>query len=117
MVHGWRQQNFVNSPEEVVETLQQRGGCRWLAIERSRRERELLPMQHLRAAVNTPAFELIRSFPIEASAVHRVDVYRFKLHVADVHEVELPFPILGPDVKYRVRPISPRVAVPRPTAT
>ncbi|MHB8865670.1 MAG: ArnT family glycosyltransferase [Pirellulaceae bacterium] len=108
MVPGWRQQDFVNSPEEVIEVLQRRGGCRWLAIEVFRGGPELLPMRHVRAAVNTSACELIRSFPIQGATIERVDVYKLKLPVADVQDVELPFPILGPDVKYRVRPIRPR---------
>lgn len=89
--------------------LQERGGSRWVAIEVSRRkEKYVLPAQHLREAVKTSAFELVRSFPIEGSPVDRIDLYRFKLPVAEVQEVELPFPVLGPDVKYRVRPVPTR---------
>ena len=29
----WHQQAFVHSPEEVIEVLRQRGGCRWLVVE------------------------------------------------------------------------------------
>jgi hypothetical protein len=108
IVPGWRQQDFVASPEEVTRMLQERGGCRWLAIEISRKDHNVLPMRYLREAVNTSAFELVKSFPIDAPMIERVDVYRFKLPVAEVREVELPFPRLGPGVKFRVRPISPR---------
>ena len=38
----------------------------------------------------------------------RVDVYRLTLPIVEVDEVELPFAVLGPDVKYRVRPIPSR---------
>ena len=65
-------------------------------------------MRHLRDAVKTSAFELVSSFPIDALVIDRVDVYRFKIPVAEVQEVELPFPILGTDVTYRVHPIPSR---------
>ena len=106
---GWQQQEFVHSPEEVIEVLRQRGGCRWLVIEMSKEAEDYVPMQHLRQAVKTSAFELVRSFPIIAmNKSINVDVYRFKLPIVEVDEVELPFAILGPNVKYRVRPIPPR---------
>jgi hypothetical protein len=108
MVPGWRQQDFVDSPEEVIQVLQDRGGARWMAIERGPRDRVVPPMAHLRDAVESPAFELVRSFPVDGLLVDRVDLYRFTLPIAEVSEVELPFPGLGPNVKYRVRPISPR---------
>jgi hypothetical protein len=108
MAAGWRQQNFVTSPEDVIEVLRRRGGCRWLAIEMGRDTDSIAPMRHLREAVKTSAFELVQSFPIAAYQTERVDVYRLKLPVVEVEEVELPFPILGPDVKYRARPIQAR---------
>jgi hypothetical protein len=108
MFPGWRQQNFTNSPEEMIEVLRQRGGARWLAIEMGKETESLVPMRHLRQAVKTSAFELVQSFPIQAYQTDRVDVYRLKLPVAEVDEVELPFPVLGEGVKFRVRPIPPR---------
>jgi hypothetical protein len=108
MIPGWKQRDFVHSAEEVIDVLQQRGGCRWLAIEVSQRDHDLLPMRYLRDAVNTPAFELVKSFPIDGPLIKRVDVYRLTMPVAEVQEVDLPFPALGPDVTYRVRPIAMR---------
>jgi hypothetical protein len=108
MFPGWRQQNFANSPEEMIEVLRQRGGARWLAIEMGTETESLDPMRHLRQAVRTSAFELVQSFPISAYQTDRVDVYRLKLPVAEVDEVELPFPVLGEGVKFRVRPIPSR---------
>ena len=105
---GWRQQEFAHSPEEVIEVLRQRGGCRWLVIEMGTETENIVPMRHLRQAVKTPAFELVRSFPITAPQTDRVDVYRLTLPIVEVDEVELPFAVLGPDVKYRVRPIPSR---------
>ncbi len=108
MFPGWRQQDFAKSPEEVIDILRRRGGARWLVIEIGKETDALGPMRDLRQAVKTPAFELVRSFPIAAYQTERVDVYRLKLPVAEVDEVELPFPVLGQDVKYRVRPIPSR---------
>jgi hypothetical protein len=108
MFPGWRQQDFANSPEEVIDLLRRRGGSRWLAIEMGKETDKVASMRYLRQAVKTPAFDLVRSFPISAYQTERVDVYRFNLPVAEVDEVDLPFPVLGQDVKYRVRPIPSR---------
>ena len=105
---GWQQQEFVNSPQEVIDVLRQRGGCRWIAVEMGAETEGFIPMQHLREAVKTSAFEFVRSFPITAHNTDRVDVYRLTLPVVSVDEVELPFAVLGPNVKYRVRPIPSR---------
>jgi hypothetical protein len=108
MFPGWRQQDFAKSPEEVIDLLRRRGGSRWLAIEMGKETDKVASMRYLRQAVKTPAFDLVRSFPISAYQTERVDVYRFNLPVAEVDEVDLPFPVLGQDVKYRVRPIPSR---------
>jgi hypothetical protein len=92
----------------MIEVLRRRGGARWLAIEMGKETESLVPMRHLRQAVKTSAFELVQSFPIQAYQTDRVDVYRLKLPVAEVDEVELPFPVLGEGVKFRVRPIPSR---------
>ena len=105
---GWQQQDFVHSPEDVIDVLRQKGGCRWFAIEQGSRTADLAPMRYLRQALQTPAFELVRSFPITAPQTDRVDIYRFTLPITAVDEVELPFAVLGPNVRYRVRPIPPR---------
>ena len=104
----WRQQDFAHSPEQVIDILRRRGGARWLAVEIGKETDKLAAMRYLRQAVKTPAFELVRSFPIAAYQTERVDVYRLKGPITEVDEVELPFPVLGQDVKYRVRPIPSR---------
>ena len=101
-------QEFVHSPEDVIEVLRHRGGCRWLAIEMGAETENIASMRYVRQAVKTSAFALVRSFPITAPQTDRVDVYRFILPIEAVDAIELPFAILGPDVKYRVRPIPPR---------
>jgi hypothetical protein len=105
-VPGWRLREYATTPEEVVQRLQTRGGCRWLAIEVEKAAQQMAPARLLRETVKGPEFELVRSFPITAGAgVERVDVYRLLVPVEPVCEVDLPFPILGEGVSYRVRPI------------
>jgi hypothetical protein len=105
-VPGWQQQDFVNSPEDVIRVLREQGGARWLAIEIPVRGQRSAPVRSLHEALETSDFELVRSFSIDARSVERVDVYRLRLPVSDVKEVELPFPVLGPEVRYRTRPVT-----------
>lgn len=114
VAHGWGLEEFVSSPGEVLEVLKTRGGCRWLAIANMVESpdtsyvRSIAAGQHLREAVKGPEFELVKSFPIDSLAVDRVDVYRLLAPVERHEEVDLPFPVLGKGVRYRVRPIPSR---------
>jgi hypothetical protein len=100
-----RYRSFAHSPEDVVRLLQTRGGCRWLVIEQSRQSRKIPAAVLLRQAVQSPQFELIRSFPASGPGLERIDVYRFRMDIEPVDEVDLPFPILGRDTRFNVRPI------------
>ena len=109
MVPGWRMQEYATTPGEVVEALRTRGGCRWLAVEVGPAAEQIAPARLLREAVKGPEFERVRSFPIAPGrGIERVDVYRLLGPVERVDEVELPFPILGEGVSYRVTPIPTR---------
>jgi hypothetical protein len=109
MVPGWRMQEYATTPEEVVKALRTRGGCRWLAVEMGPAAEQVAPARLLREAVKGPEFERVRSFPIaNGRGIERVDVYRLLGPVEHVDEVELPFPMLGEGVGYRVRPIPTR---------
>jgi hypothetical protein len=111
MIPGYRLREYVTSPEQVVEVLRTRGGCRWLAVEVGGEVEQVGPAQLLREAVRGPEFELVRSFPVDSDrGVERVDVYRLLGPVERVEEVDLPFPILGEQATYRVRPIRSRAA-------
>jgi hypothetical protein len=112
VVPGWQLQQFASSPQEMVEVLRERGGCRWLAIEIGGFSQSVGPAQFLREAVQGPEFELIRTFPIDSPNVDRLEVYRFRLPVQTPDEVDLPFPSLGGESHYHVRPISPRAPCP-----
>lgn len=111
----WRLRQYVTTPREVVERLRERGGCRWLAVEFDPCEASVAATDLLREALTGADFEFIRSFPIAGRGAnilgegpHSVDVYRLLGPIRPVEEVDLPFPTLGPDVAYRVRPIPTR---------
>jgi hypothetical protein len=106
VVPGWRLHEFVSTRDEVVRTLQTKGGCRWLAIEHSADSEKVPTARLLRETVHGPEFELVRVFPFGRSGSSRVEVYRFLLPVETPDDVELPFPVLGEGVGYRVKPIS-----------
>jgi hypothetical protein len=109
MVLGWRLQEYATTRDEVMKRLQERGGCRWLAVEVGKAAEHLVPARLLREVVQGPEFDLVRSFPVAAGlGVERVDVYRLLVPVERQDEVDLPFPMLGEGVSYRVRPIPTR---------
>ena len=101
----WHYRSDVLSKEDVVKTLQTRGGCRWLAIETSEQSREVPAATLLREAIKGPHFELVRSFPASGPGLDRIELYRFKLNPQPADEADLPFPILGDEVRFKVRPI------------
>jgi hypothetical protein len=100
-----RYKAFVRSQEEVVQALQTRGGSRWLAVEISRQTGKVPVSVLLQKAVRGPEFELVRSFPVTGPGLDRIDLYRFKLDPQATDEADLPFPILGENVRFKIRPI------------
>ncbi len=100
-----RFRSFVSSTQNVLQTLRTRGGCRWLAIEVSGQDDKNPAALLLREAVRGPEFELVRSFPVSAWRLERIDVYRFREPVPSIEEVDLPFQILGDGVRFKARPI------------
>lgn len=98
-------QEFVFSSADVVETLSARSGCRWLVIENGDPADDLPAQRRLRDALHGPEFELVRRFPVRARKVSHIDVYRLLASVESPAEIEMPFPALGKQVRYTVRPI------------
>jgi hypothetical protein len=101
----WRYRSFVSTSTEVVQVLHERGGCRWLAVEKSKQSEQIPAALLLRKAVQGSEFELVRSFPVSGSGLDRIDVYRFKMMPKQIEEIDLPFPILGEEVHFKARPI------------
>jgi hypothetical protein len=86
------QVSYVSSVDDVVSVLRTHCGCRWVAIEVTTRPNPALGARLLREAVQQPAFELVRTFPIAGSGTRRVDVYRLVGRVEPVQSVDLDFP-------------------------
>lgn len=101
---------FVSSPQDVVEVLRKRGGCKWLVVA-DRGASKITAPRHLRKAINGPQFELVKSFPIikrkEPAGMERisVNVYRFLVPIEQVDEIDMPLFSLGEGVRYRIKPI------------
>jgi hypothetical protein len=102
---GWSYRSFVNSVQDVVQALQTRGGCRWLAIEIGEQASALPAARLLREAVQRPEFELIQSFQVTAPGIEHIDVYRFKEPIQPVSEVDMPFQVLGDGIRFKMQPI------------
>jgi hypothetical protein len=103
-------QMFVSSPQDVVEALRKRGGCRWVAVLDNPEVPQIEAPWHLRKAVKGPQFELVKSFPItrvRSTGVERVKVcvYRFLAPIERVDEVDMPFFGRGENLRYRSKPI------------
>jgi hypothetical protein len=103
-------QEFVSSAEEVVDVLQKRGGCRWVAVADLPDNLRSPAPRYLREAVKGPQFELVESFPITrmretGPETTNVNVYQFLLPIEQVDEVEMPHFSLGNGVRIKVKPI------------
>ncbi|MHC4798738.1 MAG: ArnT family glycosyltransferase [Planctomycetota bacterium] len=104
-------QEFVSSPQDVVEVLRKRGGCQWVAVADHPDPAALrfAAPWHLRKAVKGPQFELVKSFPITrmwTTGVERTNVcvYRFLVPIERVDEVDMPIS-RGENGRYRSKPI------------
>jgi hypothetical protein len=107
---GVQPQEFVSSPQDVVEVLRRRGGCQWVAVADQPDRRQIAAPWHLREAVKGPQFELVKSFPIthaKTTGVERTSICLYRLLVprepADV--VEMPIFSLQRDRFHQIRPI------------
>ena len=104
-------QEFISSPQDAVEVLQKRGGCKWVAVHDRPDAPQIEAPWHLRKAVKGPEFELVQSLPITrkwtTDMVERnnVCVYRFLVPIERVDEVDMPLFSLGENVRVRIRPI------------
>jgi 4-amino-4-deoxy-L-arabinose transferase-like glycosyltransferase len=103
-------QEFVLSPQDVVEVLRKRGGCRWMAVADHPDAPQITAPWHLRKAIKGPQFELVKSLPIirmQKTGVERtsVCVYRFLVPIERADEIDMPFFSLGENVRCRIKPI------------
>jgi hypothetical protein len=85
-----------------------RSGCQWIALEDSGQPQDRLA-QRLLQAVQTADVERVRSFPIETYHSGSVHLYRWRQPVVRPAYLDLAFPDLGPDVRFSVEPIAPKL--------
>jgi hypothetical protein len=103
-------QEFVSSAQDVVEVLQKRGGCQWLAVADNPDNTQIAAPLYLRQAVKGPQFKHVKSFPItrtQTTDTERIDVhvYQFLVPIEPVNEIDMPFFSVGKNVRYRIKPI------------
>lgn len=102
----WVNTSNASSPEEVVDLVRSRCGCRWVAIETDGRPLWIPGQRLLRQTVQRPEFELTRSFPIDGQGERRVDLYRVVADVTAAPAVDLAFPSLSRRTFHQVVPIA-----------
>jgi len=102
---GDRYESYVNSPTQVVQALQTRSGCRWLAIEISEQSKLIPAANMLRDTLRGPQFEFVRFFPVSGRGLDGIEIYRSKINPRPRDELDIPFPILGEGIRYKIRPI------------
>jgi hypothetical protein len=103
---GGNVKEYIDSPSEVIEALQTKCGCEWMAIEKRGRSGEIAAPKYLREALGKPEFQYVRSFPIRAPTPTRIDVYRFLPSVTVPEKLELHFPSLGDGSQFKVSPLT-----------
>jgi hypothetical protein len=107
---GWKSEYFAKTPEDVVRILRQ-NGCRWIALENGSEALKDPGARLIREAAKPPDMEFVRRFPVQVAGIQTidsVDLYRLSGPIEQPEWIELPFPILGPEQNFRVRPIPPR---------
>ncbi len=100
------EESFVSSTDDVVAQLRNRAGTRYVAFESGSTEHEVTGRRLLREALQRPEFTLVRSFPVSAWSVGRIDVYRLNGHVTSTPDVDLGFPAFTTHRFLHVRPIT-----------
>lgn len=102
----WTETPHVASAEDVVQLMQRESGCRWVAVEVGGEGLLSATEYWLRRAVEGPAFERVRSFPVTGRPVTRIDLYRFVLPLEPAPPIDLAFPSFSSRIFRGVEPIS-----------
>lgn len=97
---------YVESPSDIVKTLQSQCGCQWLAIEKQGEVESVAAARYLREAVKGVEFQHMKSFAIHAPDPTRIDVYRFLPPITVPEKLELQFPSLGKGTKLSASPVT-----------
>lgn len=105
-LYAWRHvEQYADTPEQVRKTLRDEGGCEYLFIEFGRWSEHFPAARLLRRTVRGEGFELVRTFEVQGRHIHHVAVYRLTDPVRPQTTWTLPFPALGDDATYKVKPI------------
>ncbi len=103
---NWNLTERVASATDVIQAFQKSCGCRWLVIEDQGFSEEVGAARLLRAAVAGKDFRLVKTFQVLMPRPSQIRVYRF-LPPADMPEtLTMPFPGLGKDKAFQIKPIS-----------
>lgn len=96
------------SLHDAVNFIEDEAGCQWVALEFY--EERLVPRGQvlLRAALQAPEFEFVRSFPVNTVEAKRIELYRVKAPVKPPKPVELRFPGFSNTVFQGIEPIKSR---------
>jgi GT2 family glycosyltransferase len=100
--------SFATTPQDVLDALRCRAGCRWLAIEEGTAPGIPAAAMLLRAVVAGPEFEHVRTFCITNPDPLRIHVYRMRGPLETPEAIDLPLPMLGAEARLRARPIAPQ---------
>jgi hypothetical protein len=103
-------EEFVSSPQDVIEVLRTRGGCQWVAVADEPSEDHIPAPSYLREAVKGPLFKLETTLPVtyvNRAGTEKVDIhiYRFLAPVETVDVVDMPIFSLGQGNSYKTKPI------------
>ena len=98
-LNRFQKENFVHTPEEVVERLRTSSGCRWLAIVNDRENPRPQAAVLLREAIKGPEFRLVRSFPIFEHSEDTLDFYQILIPVVPNPAISIPLPMVGKEYR------------------
>ncbi len=103
---NWNLTERVASTEQVSQAFQKQCGCRWVVIEEHGFAEEVGAARLLRAAVTGKEFQLVKTFQVLMPRPSQIRVYRFLPPVDQPDSLTMPFPGLGKDKSFQLKPIS-----------
>lgn len=102
----WNLTERVASSDDVTEAFRTNCGCRWLAIEEKGDSDEVAAARFLRETLTRKEFQLVKSFPVAIPRPSQIHVYRFLPPIATPDTLTMPFPGLGRDKSFQIKPIN-----------
>ena len=102
---NWNLTERVASADGVTEALRTGCGGRWLAIEEKGFTDEVGAARLLRAAVTGKDFQWVKTFQVALPRPSQIRVYRFLSPVDTPDTLTMPFPGLGKEKSFQIKPI------------